>query len=520
MAANEPVLVAKGISKRFAGVQALDQVDLTLKRGTITALIGENGAGKSTLVKILSGFYKADSGEISVDGRDVDIRDVQHSTDLGISVIHQIPSFAPDMSVVDNIFLGKELTYTNNRLPLPRFDIKKEAARILPLIDQYGGDFTPYDRLDTLKAYQQRLVGILKALVFSARILILDEPTAALPLEERELLLSRIIRLKDEGYSILYVSHHFDEIEKVADEIVALRDGILAGYSETVPNQSRMIEMMTGYPLDDITEIYDSEETSDLVTPDAGDAAGHHRFRLTPPSLEDSETIVNEALEFTFRNGEITVLSGMVGSGAKDAAEAMFGMQKKWNVEYSTEGKRQNISSPSVAISRGIGYLSDDRIGASMIPDFSVRKNLSIPRLKKVANWWGHIADKREWRIANDLCGKMTVKMSSLEQGIADLSGGNQQKVMLARWLFSEVDLLILNEPTQGIDVKAKQDVISLLHNFIAQGGACLIVTNDPEEFLHQAHRIIVMQRGTVSGDFQGTEIQREEVLKSMLIHK
>lgn len=517
-----PVLEARNISKRFAGIQALDTVTVSLKPGVITALIGENGAGKSTLVKILAGYHQSDGGEIYLDGESIDLANVLHAQEKGISVIHQVPSFAPDLSVVDNIFLGREMAGSKKAGRLSRFNREKEIEGILPLMEQYGADIDPKARLKSLKAYQQRLVGILKALVFSARILIMDEPTAALPLEERGFLLEKIRSLKTEGYSILYVSHHLDEIEQVADEVVALRDGKLAGYTDRVPRQIDMIEMMTGRKLSAITEIYDAVPTgqttsgSTVVT----DRRPDHVFSLAPPDRQDAHTLVGDSLRLSFRPGNIVLLTGIVGSGAKDIAEAMYGLGEHWKVVYARNGNSREIHNPATAIGAGIGYLSDDRLGEAVFPDFSVRENMTMPKLRKITTPLGRIILNKERRAVSGLCDKLNVKMTTMEQLITSLSGGNQQKVMLARWLFSEVEFLILNEPTQGIDVMAKRDVIGLLKDFTNPGGTCVIATNDPEEFLHVADRIIVIRRGRIIGDYPSGGKSLDDIMKAMLIHE
>jgi ribose transport system ATP-binding protein len=514
------ILDLENISKRFGGVQALDNVSASLKQGTITALIGENGAGKSTLVKILAGYYRCDSGMVKLDRIPVEIKSVLHAQELGISVIHQVPSFAQDLSVTDNIFLGREILLDRSLKALSRYGRQEQMKQIAPLLKQYGADFSPSDRMKRLKAYQQRLVGIIKALIFSARILIMDEPTAALPLEERELLLSKIIQLKEEGYCILYVSHHFDEVEKVADEIVALRDGKLSGYLATVPSQAEMIELMTGKRLDNITERYDRvvEKVQPAGTSDTDKET--HNFTITPVKESSDTSAIQSNMTLQLRSGDISILTGLVGSGTRDAAEALYGVHKDLQAIHEYKGESALITSPKVAIRRGIGYLSDDRIGEEMFPDFTIYQNLTIPMLQKVSLWWGHINKSREYTAVNRLCGRLKVKMDSIHQRITGLSGGNQQKVMLARRLFTEAKLLILNEPTQGIDVMAKKDVMELLLEFSLQGGICLIATNDPEEFLHAAHRVVVMQRGKVVGDFSGSSIQRETIMKVMMIHQ
>jgi ribose transport system ATP-binding protein len=373
--------------------------------------------------------------------------------------------------------------------------------------------------LNKLKAYQQRLVGILKALVFSARVLILDEPTAALPLEEREILLSRILQLRDEGYTILYVSHHLDEIEKVADAIAALKDGKLVGSRETIPGQGEMIEMMTGAKLDCIGDLYRPEPgLREHAVPHATGAIRQFDVEWEPDSGRPD--LFREPLSLSFASGEITLLTGLVGSGVKDLAEALFGFQRNCRVRCTSDGVSFMIDSPNSAIRKSIGYLSDDRIGEAVLPDFSIRNNMTLPKLQKVAGLLGRILLKQETRAAQELSDRLNVKMRSLKQNILELSGGNQQKVMLARWLFSEVRFLILNEPTQGIDVMAKKEVMDLLFSFVSGGGSCVIATTDPEEFLPSANRVVVLRKGKITGDFSGSAIQRDAVFTAMLIQQ
>jgi ABC-type sugar transport system ATPase subunit len=523
MKSSSTLLEIADISKKFYAIQALDSVSLKLKTHTITALIGENGAGKSTLVKILAGYYQPDSGLIKLDGKTVSLQNVVYAQSQGISVIHQVPAFAPDLSVVDNIFLGRELSKNVKGRVLSKHDRSAEIQNLKPLLSQYGANFKPEVRMGQLKAYQQRLVGIIRALVFSARILIMDEPTAALPLEERELLLSRIRQLRDDGYCILYVSHHMDEIEKVADEVAALRNGKLVGYADTVPTQDRMIEMMTGDRLRSLSEMYDNEihDFKRKARTDSDPIRTSYSFSLNPPFSSSSSTLVQKPVSLTVNAGELVVLTGIVGSGAKDIAEAMYGMRTDWQVVLSKDETPFLIRNPKDAIKHSIGYLSDDRLGEAMISDFSIRENITISMLEKVSRYLiRHIILKDEKRTAGELCKNLKVKMHSIEQTITDLSGGNQQKVMLARWLFAEVGMLILNEPTQGVDVMAKRDVIRLLRELTAMGGACIIATNDPEEFLHIADRVLVMRKGIIVGDFSGSAIKHSDVFQSMLIHE
>mgnify|MGYP006273678561 CR=1 FL=1 len=519
--ASEVILHAESISKRFGGIQALDQVSTSLRRGTVTALIGENGAGKSTLVKILAGYHSPDAGTIELDGVPVALDSVESAMARGISVIHQTPAFAPDLSVVDNVFLGQEATPRPGRRGMSRFDRRAETQVLAPFLAEYEADIDPNGRMRRLRAYEQRLVGIIKALVHSARILIMDEPTAALPAKERDLLLSRILQLKTSGYSILYVSHLLEEIEEVADEIIALRDGRVSGYEAPVPSVHRMIEMMTGADVGSIAEVYSGNGLKGDVRHNARDdletGDADHAFELTPPITVSAGTAVKEPVELHFRQGSITLLTGIVGSGIADLARAMYGSSEHLLAEYSRSGRQYRLRSAKDAIRAGIGYLSDDRRNEGVLPHFSVRKNLTLPALDLVSAGVGHVYDRREKPAVTSLIDRLSVKCSSPEQQILELSGGNQQKVMLARWLFARSALLVLNEPTQGIDVKAKRDVVTLLKEFTGAGGTCVIVTTDPEEFLKVADVCVVVRKGRIVRTLRGSSLSKGEIAHAML---
>ncbi|MFP4430701.1 MAG: sugar ABC transporter ATP-binding protein [Spirochaetaceae bacterium] len=519
--AENAILKAVDISKRFGGIQALDTVSTILKTGTVTALIGENGAGKSTLVKILAGYHAPDAGIIELDGKPVSLDSVDTATAHGIQVIHQTPAFATDLSVVDNVFLGQESIPRHLPLGLSRFDRGREVSVLEPYLSEYDATIDPYARLGSLRTYEQRLVGIIKALVHSARILIMDEPTAALPARERDLLLQKILQLKAAGYSILYVSHHLEEIVQVADEVVALRDGRVSGFESSTPTVHRMIELMTGADVSSLSEMYE-----DLEAKSSG--AGTHteeaqfRFRITPSKEPPEGSAITEPLSFSFQGGTTTLLCGIVGSGVGEVGEGFFGTNPTWKVEFSDgsgsdgSGPRP-ISSPKAAISYGIGYLPNDRRNQGVFPHFSLRKNLTLPALSLVSTVTGHILEAKEKSSVLGKVRELSVRCSSPEQPILQLSGGNQQKVMLARWLFAESAILILNEPTQGIDVNAKKDVAALLKSYTDSGGACVVVTTDPEEFLSLADRCIVMRRGRVVRDLVGRDISKTEITHAML---
>jgi ABC-type sugar transport system ATPase subunit len=514
--AENAILKALDISKRFGGIQALDTVSATLKTGTVTALIGENGAGKSTLVKILAGYHAPDAGIIELDGKPVSLDSVDTATAHGIQVIHQTPAFATDLSVVDNVFLGQESISLHLPLGLSRFDRRREVSVLEPYLSEYEASIDPYARLGSLRAYEQRLVGIIKALVHSARILIMDEPTAALPARERDLLLQKILQLKAAGYSILYVSHHLEEIVQVADEVLALRDGRVSGFESPTPTVHRMIELMTGADVSSLSEMYQGIEDRSSGA-DRRAEETQFRFRITPSRETPEGSAITEPLSFSFQGGTTTLLCGIVGSGVGEVGEGFFGTNPTWKVEFSGGSGPRPISSPKTAISYGIGYLPNDRRNQGVFPHFSLRKNLTLPALSLVSTATGHILEAKEKSSVLGQVRELSVKCSSPEQPILQLSGGNQQKVMLARWLFAGSAILILNEPTQGIDVNAKKDVAALLKRYTDSGGACVVVTTDPEEFLSLADRCIVMRRGKVVRDFVGRDLSKTEITHAML---
>lgn len=524
--AGETLLTARNISKRFGGIQALDRVTATLRAGTVTALIGENGAGKSTLVKILAGYHTPDSGHLELQGRRLVLDSVDSATAQGIQVIHQTPAFATALSVVDNVFLGQESVSLKLPLGLSRFDRRAEVSILEPYLSEYEAAIDPYARLGSLRAYEQRLVGIVKALVHSARILIMDEPTAALPARERDLLLQKIMQLKEAGYSILYVSHHLEEIVRVADEVLALRDGRVSGFESTTPTVHRMIELMTGADVSSLSEVYKGGTVTQTQPSDSDVGGRRFQFWITPSTEAPEGSAVTKPLSFSFDGGSTTLLCGIVGSGVAEVGEGLFGTNPTWTVEFadgtSTGGEptnepRKPITGPKSAIAKGIGYLPNDRRNQGVFPHFSLRKNLTLPALYRVSTKTGHILEGQEKTSVADQIRELSVKCSSPEQPILQLSGGNQQKVMLARWLFAESAILILNEPTQGIDVNAKKDVAALLRKYTDSGGACVVVTTDPEEFLSLADRCIVMRRGEVVREFSGNDVSKADLSHAML---
>lgn len=508
---DHPILSAKGISKRYGGVQALDSVDIDLRLGSVVALVGQNGAGKSTLIKVISGAVQPDAGTIYLDGQPIHLGSVQVGQQMGIRVIHQIPALAPDLCVLDNVFLGSEILRSRPWWSPSQLDRKKMKEQLRPFLEAFAPNLDPDTRLNSLKAHEQRLVGIIKALIQTARILILDEPTAALPVDERSHLLETVHRLRDQGLAILYVSHHLDEVEQVADEVVALRDGKLVGHEIGTLKPDRIVTMMVGK---DAATMHGPTAHA-TIAPDAQ----KFEFEITPPVVKNEITEVTQPVQIQLYTGEIVLLTGLVGSGIADVSSAAFGSRAGWHTKLSTPSGEHIVADPHAAIGMGIGYLSDDRIGHSMLPDLSIRANMSIAALRNLTiRPWGRINKRLENERVRRQGDDLQLRRDEDGQLITELSGGNQQKVMIGRWLFSGSRLLILNEPTQGIDVIAKAEVLQILSRFARDGGAVLIVTTDAEEFLPYASRVLVMRHGRLTADLTGDKLTPAAITEAALL--
>jgi ribose transport system ATP-binding protein len=515
MNTNLPILRATGLSKYYGGVVALEDTAIELRPGTIVALIGENGAGKSTLVKILSGAIQPDSGHIWIDERPVRYKTIKEAQDLGIRVVHQIPTLAPDLSILDNIFLGNEKIVKGRLGWLKRVDFQCQSDTLKPYLDHFAPHLKPNTRLSALKANELRLLGIIKALLHSARVLILDEPTAALPASERIILMESIRNLREQGLSILYVSHHLEEIEQLADEMVALRDGRLVGHEFGTPDVGHMVELMVGEKVENISELYGHSQT----LTHRGDADEDFALTVYPPSgAERQGTFIEDSVHLQVAAGEVVVLTGLVSSGIQDVAEAAFGARRDWSATLCIGGKAHQIADPSSAIALGVGYLPDDRSAKAVIADLSVKLNSSIAALEKITGSFGRLDQKREKKEIKSLNDALKVRRLNDEQKITELSGGNQQKVMLGRWLFANSRFVILNEPTQGIDVMAKVEIMTLLSKFIGSGGGILVVTTEADEFLALASKVVIMRQGKITSEFCAPEINSKKVTEAVFV--
>jgi ribose transport system ATP-binding protein len=490
-----PVLELKGIVKRFPGVVALDDVGLAVHPGEVVALIGENGAGKSTLMKITGGVYQPDAGSISVEGREVVIGSVADAIRLRIGFIHQELNVLDNLDVASNIFLGRE----PRRLgPLRIVDSRRMCEEARVYLERLGLDVAPDTPLSRLSIAQQQLVEIAKSLSQQARILIMDEPTSSLTLAETERLIGVVRELRAQGVSVIYISHRLGEVEQLADRVVALRDGRNAGeLSRAEIKHDRMVRMMVG------------RDISNFYVPSEGGAR--------EPAFEvrnlRTRRYPQHAVSFAARRGEILGFAGLVGAGRSELAEAVFGVEPPVAGELTLDGRALRVRSPQDAIREGIYLAPEDRRRAGLILEEAIRKNVSLPSLARYSSA-GLVNSEAEARAAKEVCGRLNVKAPSVEVAVGTLSGGNQQKVVLAKWLAREPKVLIFDEPTRGIDVGAKHEIYELMRGLARAGVVIIMVSSDMEEVLGVSDRVAVMHEGRLTGILEREECSEEAVMR------
>ena len=478
MSATVPLLAMRGIVKSFPGVKALRGVDLSLHAGEVLALLGENGAGKSTLMKVLGGAHRADEGVLEIEGREFPFHSPQDSRGAGVAVIYQEFNLVPGLTAVENIFLGQEVTRAG------LVARKQERARAAALFKQLGVEIDldlPCRRLTTA---QQQLVEIAKALAFDARIIVMDEPSAALTSHEVERLFAIIRDLKSHGIGIIYISHRLDEIFTITDRVTVLRDGINVGERPTSQiTRNEMIELMVGRELKD-------------EFPERTTVVGE-------PRLEVSHLTRGRAVRdvsFSVRRGEILALTGLVGAGRTETVRLIFGADRREAGEIRLDGKRLAIRSPRDAIAAGIGLLTEDRKLQGLVLGHSVRENFGLPNLGRLSTR-GFVQLGREREEFGRYVEQLSIKVPNQEARAGNLSGGNQQKVVLAKWLARNCDVLIFDEPTRGIDVGAKFEIYLLMNDLVAAGKAIVMISSELPEVLGMADRILVMHEGRVTGE-------------------
>jgi ribose transport system ATP-binding protein len=493
--ADPSILEMRHINKTFPGVVALDDVTFELRRGEVHILLGENGAGKSTLMKILSGAYQKSAGQIFLDSAEVEIKNPKHAQVLGISTIYQEFNLIAHLSVGENIFLGREPV----RLPglIDQRAIFEAAARVLSGL---GLNLNPRKLVKELKLAEQQIVEVAKALSLDARILIMDEPTAALTEHEIKELFATIRRLKDQDVAIVYISHRIEELFEIGDRVTVLRDGRSVGtYDVRAMSKSELIRLMVNREL---TELFPKERA----------ARGPEVLRVSGLSTVDGL----KDISFSLHKGEVLGIAGLLGAGRTELARAIFGLDKIISGTIYLNGAPQRINSPRRAINARIGFLTEDRKSQGLVLPLSVKENLCLSSVDKFSRW-GLMDTREEQQAAARYVKDLRIRTPSLDQKVVYLSGGNQQKVVLSKWLCSEAEVFIFDEPTRGVDVGAKAEIYQLMNRLTASGVAILMISSELPEVLGMSDRILVMRGGRITGDFSAAEATQERILQCAL---
>jgi len=491
MDADTFVLEMRGISKSFPGVHALRNVNLAVKKGTVHALMGENGAGKSTLMKILIGMYTQYEGDILYKGRKLVLANIRGAIDAGISMIHQELSYVPDMTVAENLFLGNEPR--NKWGVIRRKKLREDAIGYLRLA---GVEIDPSAKMKNLSVSERQMVEIAKAISYESDVLIMDEPTSAISDREVERLFRIIEGLKKRGVAIIYISHKMDEIFRIADEFTVLRDGAYVGTEPIAgANIDRMISMMVGREL---------KELFPPRTPSYGPTV------LSVRGL--TRKGVFENVSFDVRKGEIVGIAGLMGSGRTEVVNCVYGLDRHDGGQIRIGDAEVRIRSPKDGISKGIGLVSEDRKTQGLVLQLSVRENLLLPNYR-LCSRASVVSDAKERRIAEDTIRELAIKTPSREQKAKNLSGGNQQKIVIGKVLLGNPDLLILDEPTRGIDIGAKSEIYKLISKLADEGKAILVVSSELPEIIGLSDRILVLHEGKVAGELSGEEASEQNIM-------
>lgn len=489
---GEIILTMKGIDKSFPGVHALKEVDLEVRRGEVLALMGENGAGKSTLMKVLTGIYSRDGGEIVYEGKPVDFINPREAQDAGIAIVHQELNMMHQLTVAQNIFIGRE--YMKGRFIDDR-KMNEEAAR---LFEKLNIDINPSEVMSNLTVGRQQMCEIAKAISKEVKVIIFDEPTAALTESEIEELFKIIRDLKKKQLGIVYISHRMDEIKVITDRVTVMRDGEYVGTLITKDcTKDDIINMMVG------RTIYEDPKEKSNVPADAP-------VVLKVENLNAGKMVRN--VSFELKKGEILGFSGLMGAGRTETARALFGADKRDSGDIYINGRKVNITSPRDAVDAGIGYLSEDRKRYGLVIDKTVAENTSMAALEKFTRGL-FINRKKENDVSREYVDKLKTKTPTVDTPVVSLSGGNQQKVVIAKWLARDCDILIFDEPTRGIDVGAKSEIYHLMNELVAQGKSIIMISSEMTEILRMSDRIIVMCEGKKTGEISIEEASQERIM-------
>ena len=481
----------KNMSKSFGGIHALKDVSFSVKAGEIHCLVGENGAGKSTLMKILSGAYKMDSGAVFINGEEVKITSPRYAIERGIGIVYQEFELADDLSVAENIFLERL-----GKSPMVHWKkINREASEIMKSM---GFDINPRARTKDLSVAYKQIVEICKVLSKNVQILILDEPTAVLNDSEAEVMFGLLRRLKEKGVSIIYISHRLEEIFKIGDTITTLKDGEVTG-----------VDPVSSMTVDKVIERMIGRELSDKY-PKRSVEIGEECIRIE----NFSDDYMYKNVSFSVRRGEVLGLAGLVGSGRTEVVRALFGADKRKSGQIYYEGKPVHFRSTVKAVRRGLALIPESRKEQGLVPALNIKKNITLTNIKEVTNAVGVFSARKENEIANRLKDKLRIKADTVEANVFSLSGGNQQKVVIAKWMHTGAKVIIMDEPTRGVDVGAKTEIYALINDLAAQGNAIILISSEMVELLAMCDRLLVMSEGKIKGELQKNDFSEKNIMQ------
>lgn len=490
------LLEMNAIEKSFNTVQVLHGVDFVLRKGTVHALMGENGAGKSTLMKVLAGIHKCDRGTVSIRGKTVEINSPKQAQEMGVAMIHQELSPIPEMTVAENIYLGRE---PQKGMFLDYAEMYKATEQLLSSLKV---NINPRAKVGSLKVADQQLVEIAKAISLNAEIIIMDEPTSAITSKEVENLFAIIRDLKKQDKGIIYISHKMDEIFQVSDDITVLRDGVYVNTWRAADiDNNTLIKNMVGREL---TEIYPKTKTTitDTIIEVKNFTRGEH--------FKD--------ISFNVKKGEIFGIAGLVGAGRTELMHALFGLDKPDSGEIIFEGEKIEVHNPKQAIAKGIAYVTEDRKQEGLVLEMGVGANITLASMRQMSSRI-FINENHEKSVIEEQIKTLRIKTQGARQRVKSLSGGNQQKVVLGKWLIKKPKLLILDEPTRGIDVGAKSEIYKLMCDYVAEGNAIIMISSEMQEVMGMADRILVLSNGKSGGELTREEFIQEEIMKMAVSH-
>ena len=488
---RDTILEMKGIDKKFGGVQVLFGVDFSLKKGEIKGLIGENGAGKSTLMKILTGEYQKNAGEIILYGKPTEITSPKNALSLGISMVYQELNNAPDMTIAENMFIGREIKKRG-------FADKKEMTRrAQQYLRDFDLDFSAMRRMRDLSVSEMQMVEIAKIVSYDSKIIVMDEPTSSITRGETEKLFRLIRKLKDRGISIIYISHKLDELFELTDTISVMRDGYMVHTDETKNmTEDDLIRLMVGRKIEDIFPAKNTEFGDTILKVDGLTRKGEF-----------------EDVSFCVRQGEIVGFAGLVGAGRTETMMTLFGERKPDRGSVEVRGRQMVIKSPVHAAAQKIALIPEDRKQYGLDLISSVSDNIEFAVEKENSKWGFFLNAKKKKQDTEEMVDALSIKCSSILQPAMSLSGGNQQKIVLAKWLLSDPDIIILDEPTRGIDIGAKIEIYKIINKLAESGKAVVLVSSELNEIIGLSNRVIVMYEGKITGELSGDEIEQENIM-------